>query len=144
MQAGASLFIHILAFQCPQCEKPVVEWMLSPMRSPESIDACTFNLKCSCGWSDGWLGAQGPQASGRVHGPPPTRRLPILRSPSALNRRLTGKKKAEEDTLNTLWPGGTFFIYGCLLQLHHRREIRKLAFGYWWPMTMKPCGPACA
>jgi hypothetical protein len=58
MQAGASLFIHILAFQCPQCEKPVVEWMLSPMRSPESIDGCTFHLKCSCGWSGGWLGAQ--------------------------------------------------------------------------------------
>ncbi len=92
MQAGASTFIHILAFQCPQCEKPIVEWMLSPMRSPESIDGATFNLKCSCGWSDGWLGAQA-----RRHLVLPMVRLRALRRlkpvPRTLNRHLTTRKR---------------------------------------------------
>jgi hypothetical protein len=101
MQAGVSTFIHILAFQCPQCEKPVVEWMLSPMRSPELIDACRFNLKCSCGWSDGWLGARARRHL--VH-PWSASDAPIADpgAPGCPEQALDGEKKAEEDTLNTL------------------------------------------
>jgi len=58
MKTHATPFIHILAFQCPECERPVVEWLLSSLRSPESIDAAKLDLKCSCGWSAAWLGAQ--------------------------------------------------------------------------------------
>ena len=58
MQADASTFIHILAFHVPSAKSPSSNGVLSPMRSPESIDGAAFNLKCSCGWSDGWLGAQ--------------------------------------------------------------------------------------
>jgi hypothetical protein len=101
MQAGAFTFIHILAFQCPQCQKPILEWMLSPMRSPESIDGCTFNLKCSCGWSDGWLGAQARrhlvQSWSASDAPPADPEVPVCPE-----QALDGEKKTEEDTLNTL------------------------------------------
>jgi hypothetical protein len=58
MKSSATPFIHILVFQCPECERPVVEWLLSSLRNPESIDAATLDLKCSCGWSAAWLGAR--------------------------------------------------------------------------------------
>ncbi len=98
MQADASTFIHILAFQCPQCEKPVLEWMLSPMRSPESIDGATFNLKCSCGWSDGWLGAQARRH--QVLPWPASTGVPS--APQDPGHALESKVTGEKDTMNTL------------------------------------------
>lgn len=58
MKASASLFLHVLAFQCPRCETPVVEWVLSSLRSLESPDGTTFSVNCQCGWADRLLGAQ--------------------------------------------------------------------------------------
>ena len=54
----ASLYLHILAFECPRCETPVLEWTFSPMRNLESVDATAFHPTCSCGWTSRWLGAQ--------------------------------------------------------------------------------------
>jgi hypothetical protein len=95
MNATASELLHILAFQCPQCEKPVVESMLSSMRSLESIDGSLFNVQCPCGWSDQRLGAQ-------------ARRHIVLPwsapdQPSARDAEEGASKEGrEEDTLNTL------------------------------------------
>lgn len=58
MKADASKYLHILAFECPGCQKPVLEWTFSSMRNLESVDATAFHPKCSCGWTDRWLGAQ--------------------------------------------------------------------------------------
>ena len=58
MKADASKYLHILAFECPRCQSPVLEWTLSPMRNLESVDAAAFHPKCSCGWTNHWLGAQ--------------------------------------------------------------------------------------
>ena len=58
MKVDASLYLHILAFECPRCETPVLEWTFSPMRNLESVDATAFHPKCSCGWTGRWLGAQ--------------------------------------------------------------------------------------
>ena len=54
----AATFLHILAFQCPQSRDPIVESVLTAMRNSEQIDGASFNLKCQCGWSGCWLGAQ--------------------------------------------------------------------------------------
>jgi len=58
MNGSSITFLHLLAFECSRCETPIVEWALSSMRSPESVDGTMFQLKCSCGWSDGRVGAQ--------------------------------------------------------------------------------------
>lgn len=58
MQADASTFLHVLAFECPQCEQPVVESLVSPLRSLESVDGGSLQLRCVCGWSGERLGAQ--------------------------------------------------------------------------------------
>jgi hypothetical protein len=55
---SSNTFLHVLTFECSRCETPVVEWALSSLRSPESVDGTMFQLKCSCGWSDGRMGAQ--------------------------------------------------------------------------------------
>jgi hypothetical protein len=95
MKAGASLFLHILVFQCPRCESPIVESLLSPMRSLESIDSTALNLKCSCGWSDGRLGAQ---ARKHLVLPWPA----LSESPVQDADEGAGEQDCEEDTLNTL------------------------------------------
>jgi hypothetical protein len=104
MQARASTFIHILAFQCPQCQKPILEWKLSPMRSPESIDGATFSLKCSCGWSDGWLGAQARRHLVQSWSASDARLVDreAREAPGCPEQALDDEKKTEEDTLNTL------------------------------------------
>jgi hypothetical protein len=56
--ADSSKYLHILAFECPHCQTPVLEWTFSQMRNLESADASSFHPKCSCGWADHWLGAQ--------------------------------------------------------------------------------------
>lgn len=58
MKADASTYLHVLAFECPRCKKPVVEWMLSTMRNLEAVDASPVKLQCTCGWTDRLLGAQ--------------------------------------------------------------------------------------
>lgn len=58
MKADASKYLHILAFECPHCQTPALEWTFSSMRNLESVDATAFHPKCSCGWTDRWLGAQ--------------------------------------------------------------------------------------
>jgi hypothetical protein len=100
MKTNASTFLHILAFQCPRCERPIVESVLSSMRNLESIDSAVLNLRCSCGWTDGRLGAQA-----RRH---------LVLPWSASNESSVGdpeestgdldsaQEESEEDTLNTL------------------------------------------
>ena len=58
MKVDASKYLHILAFECPCCQTPVLEQTFSEMRNLESVDATAFHPKCSCGWVDRWLGAQ--------------------------------------------------------------------------------------
>ena len=58
MKADASTYLHVLAFECPRCKKPVVEWMLSTMRNLEAVDASPVQLHCTCGWTERLLGAQ--------------------------------------------------------------------------------------
>jgi len=58
MKTDASLYLHILPFQCPRCQTPILVWTFSPMRNLESVDATPFEPRCSCGWTGRWLGAQ--------------------------------------------------------------------------------------
>jgi hypothetical protein len=58
MKEGAAKYLHVLAFQCPRCGMPMVEWVTSPQRNLEATDASAFTPKCSCGWSGRQLGAQ--------------------------------------------------------------------------------------
>jgi hypothetical protein len=95
MNASAPAFLHILVFQCPQCGKPIVESLLSPMRSLESIDSARVDLKCSCGWSDRRLGAQA-----RRHFVLPWSPSDEPSAPGG--QEGGGEENREEDTLNTL------------------------------------------
>jgi hypothetical protein len=95
MNASPRTFLHILAFQCPLCEKPVVASVPSSMRSLEPVDSANLNLTCSCGWSDGRLGAQARQHLVMPWSAPD--------ESSANDReRGNGEEHREEDTLNTL------------------------------------------
>ncbi len=58
MIADVSRYVHILAFECPNCGNPVLEWTFSPMQNLESVDASALHPKCVCGWTSRWLGAQ--------------------------------------------------------------------------------------
>jgi hypothetical protein len=95
MNATAFMFLHILAFQCPQCEKPIVESVLSPMRSLEPVDSTELIVSCPCGWSDGRLGAQArrhlvlPWSAPHESAPPD-------------EEESSGEEDRAEDTLNTL------------------------------------------
>jgi hypothetical protein len=100
-KASPAPFIHILAFQCPQCQRPVVEWVLSSLRSPESIDAATLNLKCSCGWSGVWLGAQARRHP-VLAWPPASDPSADHEDPAGARRTLDAEGTGAEDTLNTL------------------------------------------
>lgn len=100
MNTNASTFLHILAFQCPRCEKPIVESVLSSMRNLESIDSAALNLKCSCGWTDGRLGAQ---ARRHLVLPWPASDEPSAQDPEeSAGDGDSAQQEPEEDTLNTL------------------------------------------
>jgi len=100
MNASASEFLHILAFECPQCEKPVVESLLSSMRSLESIDSTKLTLRCSCGWSAHRLGAQARRHLVLAWSAPDEPFVQDAKEDSG--EEIGGEDGREEDTLNTL------------------------------------------
>lgn len=58
MKAEASMFLHILVFQCPRCDTPIIQWTVNSMRSLEGADGASYDPQCPCGWSGNLVGAQ--------------------------------------------------------------------------------------
>lgn len=56
MTGGAEPFVHILLFQCPGCGRPISSAVATNERNPEETDACSFDLRCDCGWIGTQLG----------------------------------------------------------------------------------------
>lgn len=63
MQAGHSLFLHILVFDCPRCGEAVASRTLSTDRNREAIDGATLQLLCQCGWTGQQLGLRAREHS---------------------------------------------------------------------------------
>ena len=49
--------VHVLLFQCPKCDSPIVASTLSEYLSLEMVEGMGFNLECKCSWLGQQLGA---------------------------------------------------------------------------------------
>jgi hypothetical protein len=54
----AEQYVHVLLFQCRNCERPLTAPVVAPEKNPEQIDAAECALKCICSWSGLFLGAE--------------------------------------------------------------------------------------
>jgi hypothetical protein len=51
-------FLHVLLFQCPQCDEPIATVKSTMHRSLEKIDASEMELTCNCLWTGKILGME--------------------------------------------------------------------------------------
>lgn len=51
-------FLHVLAFDCPNCGSPICTQSLTPERTLERNDSASFRVACPCAWSGELLGVQ--------------------------------------------------------------------------------------